>query len=283
MTFLARDSKTILLLGCPGLMEALAPQTESGLLLERNPNYSPVPPFSMYRCDLRSLVKVPEFFPMFELAIIDSPWYLDDLLAWMNVALSSLEVGRSVLFVLWPESTRPSARAEHEELVSALSGVGELMQIGKITYETPLFEKISRRAAGLAPFLRSGLLMKFTKSRFGTLRHRVRVGPGIWKRFSLSGAQLAIKVSPAENDVAEILGFEKGPTVLDSTSRRNSALSDINLWTSENVAGKLINPSFAAFGLESKLQSHLELARRLFRETLIGEQDVQALTWQHPE
>ena len=39
---------------------------------------------------------------MFELAIIDSPWYLDDLLAWMNVALSSLEVGRSVLFVLWP-------------------------------------------------------------------------------------------------------------------------------------------------------------------------------------
>jgi hypothetical protein len=157
--------RRVLLLGCPSLTSILSARVEKGVLLERNPNHQGTDVFAIHYCDLREQTTLPRLALKFDLAILDAPWYLDDLLAWLKVALSAVSIGTPVLFVLWPESTRPTAAAEHEQIWSFLRDVGEINILGAVYYETPLFEKITLAHSGLPEFVRSGTLVKSRKEQ----------------------------------------------------------------------------------------------------------------------
>ena len=279
----ASCAESIVLLGCPSLMSILSSQIKMGTLVERNPNHVSVAPFSRHCCDLRMRNDAPRFSSMFDLAIVDAPWYPDDLLAWIDVALSAIEVGKDVLFVLWPKNIRPSAQLEHEKIQIVLENIGELRQVGVVTYDTPIFEQISLKAANQTPLRRAGLLMRLTKRRSITLARDLNCGPGIWKRFSVGKGQVAIKIEPAADNESRAIEFEEMPHVLHSTSRRDCALSNVNIWTSENVVGRLKNPTSVAFGLAHRLTSHMHFVEEMFTESWLNTEDVKVKTWQHLE
>jgi hypothetical protein len=279
----AKTYKDVALLGCPSLMEPLASQISTGSLFERNPNQVAVSPFSLCRCDLRIADQIARAAKMYDLAILDSPWYSDDLFVWINTALSIVNLGGAVLFVLWPEDIRPLAPIEHENIRALLRNVGELQQIGTVTYETPLFERLSLREAGARPFQRMGLLFKLTKEKSESLAHHVQIGSAIWKRFSIGVAQVAIKLDPQAKNDSGILGFYERPFALQSTSRRDPALANINIWTSENVVGRLKNPSDVAQGLEAGSPPYLKFVKGMFRKSASTFENAQVMTWEHRE
>ena len=212
---MATSVERIVLLGCPSLVSVMEAQGKKGLLLERNPNHHSTQSFIVHRCDLRCRFLLPELPYKFELGILDSPWYLDDLFTWLNVALPILDIGRAVLFVLWPETIRPTAPAEHQTIFSALSSVGVLEQVGTVTYDTPFFEKLSLQQAGKPTFLRSGLLMKLTKLRSEKLIAGPTIGPEVWRRFGIGKAQVAIKLK-ASADTASRTFFIFGSALHSS-------------------------------------------------------------------
>ena len=280
---LAVGSQRVVLLGCPSLSNALADQVEMGVLLERNPNHYSTNQFTVHHCDLRDRTTLPQIPYKFDLGIVDAPWYIDDLLAWLNVALSAIDVGKTVLFVLWPESTRPAARTEHQIIWSALKSVGEFEQIGTISYDTPLFEKRTLQEAGVPTFLRLGLLVKLTKRKSITLAAKLNCGPGLWKRFGIGETQVAIKITAKADLDSDAFAFSGPPFVLRTTSRRDPSLAKINIWTSENVVGQLKNPTRYASGLSEGLPTYVQFLNRLFKLDVNPLKEAQVMAWEHLE
>jgi len=121
-------------------MEAASPKIDSGLLIERNPYHVPTDKFSLVRADLRFYAPRQKFAGAFDATIFDPPWYPDEFLTWARLALSYTRQGGSIFFLLWPEDTRPTAKAEHAKMFQALEAVGSLQFLGTINYELPPFE-----------------------------------------------------------------------------------------------------------------------------------------------
>jgi hypothetical protein len=280
----AAGSRRVVLLGCPTLMYALDRQVVDGVLLERNPNHRATNSFIVHHCDLREIA-VPKFPNKFDLAIVDAPWYLDDLFSWLNVALSAIDFEKPILFVLWPGHIRPTAQEEHQIIWAALENIGEIELLGSVSYDTPYFEKITLETAGQANAGRSGLLVKLTKRRDQRLVSKVALGQGVWKRFQIDKAQFAIKIEIDPNATGEAtsdpLALAREPFVLPSTSRREPSLRDINLWTSENVVAELENPAEFAFGLARGAYSHIRFLKGLCKGESNFSENAQVMVWVH--
>lgn len=144
----AADDENVLLLGCPSLVETLESQKHKGLLLERNPIHLGTSKFKVQYSDLRYFDTRAIINAEYDLAILDAPWYPADLCNWINLALGLVRDRASIIFVLWPESTRPSAKIEHAQIKASLDSVGLLTRVGSISYEMPLFEKESIETIG---------------------------------------------------------------------------------------------------------------------------------------
>jgi hypothetical protein len=161
---MASSASNVLLVGCPSLAPVLAISGLSGDLIERNPNYiGEESSFSAVHADIRFQTLPLEGASRFSHAFVDPPWYPQELLHWTNFALARVEDGGKVYFTLWPESVRTTAPDEHRRVLGAISGVGQLEQLGVVTYRLPLFEREAFQAAGKAASSREGLLFQLTK------------------------------------------------------------------------------------------------------------------------
>lgn len=109
-------AKSVALLGCPTVAAPLERSGQGGILIERNPNYEKIRGFEIVRADLRFYSINEQMVGAFDAVLADSPWYVDELLRWVDVGLSLAKLGGSVFFILWPESTRPTAREERESI-----------------------------------------------------------------------------------------------------------------------------------------------------------------------
>ena len=279
----AAGADRVVLLGCPSLMNVLGGKVEIGVLLERNPNHDSINGFAVYHCDLRDRSTMPRMPYTFDLGIVDAPWYVDDLLTWLNLALSVVDFGKDVLFVVWPENIRPSAPEEHQRIWSALKTVGEIEHLGTVSYDAPLFERLTLQQAGRPRFLRTGLLVRLTKRHFQPLAPEMSRGPAIWKRFGIGETQVAIRVTAAADVNSDAFALSGEPFVLPTTSRREPSLKRINIWTSENVVGHLKNPNQLAIGLSEGHPSYLEFLNRVLKVNLTFAKEGQAVAWEHLE
>jgi hypothetical protein len=277
----AGSADNVLLVGCPSLAPRLVRRARKVLLVERNPNYA---------CDDESIRVVyadlrfdsPALAGHFTQAFVDPPWYPQELLHWINFGLSQIEIGSFVFFSLWPESVRPSAREEHRKILSAMSKVGRLVQLGDITYELPLFERKALQAAGQAASKREGLLFRLTKQSHHLLEvPRFQKTRSEWWRFSLSEEQLAILVSPVVEQKSDEL-FEIAPFTLADTSRRNSNLPNINIWTSKNCVARLTNPSKFAERVAARDRASLLLLAEAMKMSFDPLNINWGRSWRHP-
>jgi hypothetical protein len=236
----------LLLIGCPSLMNVAALNISNGLLIERNPYHDCCEKFSIIRADARYYTARAKHRNGFDAAIFDAPWYPNEFLRWADLALSYVHRGGRVLFVLWPESTRPTAKCEHEKILSVLREVGSLEQLGRVSYRVPHFEEVSLELNPASRnFQREGLLFSLQKNIDAPLpKVEFRRSQNAWRRYQISGQQLAIKIYPSVKGRAQSSKFEIEPHVLNNTSRRNAELQLINAWGSNNVVARLNNPNF---------------------------------------
>lgn len=249
----------ILLLGCPSLVATLGHLGRRGSLIERNPNYlSPSDGFDVINIDLRfGMPKLAGEY-RYDLCVIDPPWYLHEFIRWMNIGLSQINLGGSILFSLWPETVRPSAKHEHSSIFEALSGVGRVETIGKTVYRLPAFEEVIFAATRLLPPQREGLLLRLIKQTEHLLDDSPFPFTGSeWFRFTLSGEQVALKVCAQEQQFVNTYEFDLAPFVLKSTSRRDPILPHINIWTSRNRVARLHSPISIVDGLNDQNETAL--------------------------
>ena len=227
-------------------MKFTSPLVTSGLLLERNPFHAAEVNFSMVRADVRYYSARSKFRGTYDAAVFDAPWYLDEFFRWADLALAHVRKGGRVFFVLWPEDTRPSGSQEHELIFSALQSFGSLDRVAVVDYDTPPFEAASLSSSGRhRSFKREGVLYSLVKKNEGMLPKVDFFKSGsIWRRYLISSHQFAIKISPKVSSKLSTSNFEIEPRILSDTSRRNTEISRVNAWASNNVVGRLEDPQF---------------------------------------
>lgn len=242
---IASNSK-LLLIGCPSLIPAVQHRISSGLIIERNPYHANSEKFESLVTDVRFYDPRAKYRQFFDAAVFDAPWYPAEFVRWLDLALAYTRVGGKVLFVLWPEDTRPSAPMEHRRILRLLQSAGELDCLGTISYEIPPFEEASiRKATHEQNFSREGILFSLTK--LSNLPFRIPSFPkssAIWKRYRLGSHQIALKFNSCERWNTTSINFSELPHVLSDTSRRNKEAKSANAWASNNVVARIENPYF---------------------------------------
>ena len=79
----------------------------------------------------------------------------------------------------------------------------------------------------------------------------------------------------------EELKFESAPIVLPNTSRRNPMLSDINIWTSENVVARIHNPKGFVEGLRAGRDDNLSFLSTWFSLQYDSIKEKRGVEWRH--
>jgi hypothetical protein len=273
--------QNILLIGCPSLMEQAESRISFGMLIERNPYHHGRPKFKLLRTDVRYHQRRLRFSNLFDATVFDSPWYPDEFLRWASLALSYTKIGGSIFFVLWPVDVRPTGQQEHKRIFDQLERVGSIEHLGIVSYEIPPFEMASlRERTPDANFTREGLFYRLTKQSDSPLPPiSFRESQIIWKRYRFGPHQLALRINPNERHRKRRDLFEVEPFVLSNTSRRNSDLSNINAWVSNNVAARVRDPHYLdAQIMKMKLGSKSHSASS-FLENMGLVADSEAFQW----
>jgi hypothetical protein len=175
----------------------------------------------------------------FDVIVLDSPWYPEDLLLWLDLALRLSKVGTTILFSLWPNRTRPSAAMETEAVFQRILSRGRTERFkDALRYLTPGFEHYSMPGIGNEwRFGDLGSLSVEKPQPLGLPRPRMRAA---WSRFAFDEFQVAVRVGASG-------GGETKPTIsriypswhIPTVSRRQTNLHKIEIWSSDNEVGQL--------------------------------------------
>lgn len=254
-----------LFLGCPSVAEALGAKGKGSVLIDRQPAVTCKFAGQVFQADVRSET-VLSSDAKFERIMFDSPWYPDDVMLWLDVALTHSDVGSEIYFTLWPNSTRPTAALEAEALLNEASLRGNLSRIDRaLRYETPGFEHIS--TVGVGNEWRTGDLVRLTvenPSPFRVSKPPLRLS---WRRFAFGSYQIALRSPDRGNQSPSISPIYRS-WHLPSVSRRQADLDKIQIWTSDNRVGSVSGGKHLGRALHALVQQEETTLRDSDREAL---------------
>jgi len=268
-------SSPIILMGVASLERTLRNRGMAVKLLDRNPAIQDAAMVDFRGNSTRvatqfhRLMKNPVIF-------LDSPWYLDDLLAWINFAIDTVDEISALYFSLWPELIRPNASHEREFIVESLETFGPV-RIWKdyLFYEVPLFEKLTYRQRGIKLDFcwRKGDLVELRPGkRLKNIAKPTNQRTHIWNRFLIGNRQIAIRDAvqseiPCMQPVDGVVDW-----CLDSVSRRDPRRGQIDFWTSNNIVSRLngsrefVSALTKFFGARTPFDRLTTLQRRALEE-----------------
>lgn len=173
-------------------------------------------------------------------AILDPPWYPDQLCDMLSEAASRCAIGAHVFLSAPSEAVRPSIRDDLRQIEATAIQCGlELVDhvAGMLGYRTPFFEMNALRASGIGTWLpewRRGSKRVYRKKCSGrTLVSKSPARSGF--EVTLSGVRLRLLDVAREGTTADLVPIHSGeifPTVSMRAPRRSEAV----LWTSGNRA-----------------------------------------------
>ncbi|TIS71220.1 MAG: hypothetical protein E5X11_01990 [Mesorhizobium sp.] len=228
---LVSSEATVLSVGTPSVSRYLDLASRDSILVDRQP---------FQNVSKHIVAEVGEVTLKIQksIAVLDPPWYPAEAKRWLAWAASVVGQGGQILVTLWPEHTRPTARAEREELARWVDGWGILDETGiAVDYLSPEFEQVAvRRPGGISSDgdARRGDLVSISVKSEPTMPPS-HIEPGRWIRFTINDYQLAIRDSPYStglSTVAQVPGAE-GWT-WPHVSRRARGRDSIGLWSSQN-------------------------------------------------
>jgi hypothetical protein len=179
----------------------------------------------------------------FATVLLDPPWYFPMVVDWLTKALAYTETGGRVLISVPGELTRPSAVLDQQAVIDAARPFGHVtVERGVLEYDTPLFELEALKAAGLPLTGRWRLgdliVVERNDQRLAPPPNIVPSGDVFgWLEFEAHGQIISVRSRPRDRSGgAQLLHEVPGVhgKVLDTVSRRDSRLPDVDLWTSHN-------------------------------------------------
>jgi hypothetical protein len=219
-------------------------------------------------------------------AILDPPWYPDDMCGFLWAAAAAAEPGAQIWMSSPPVGTRPKAEREISEVIEWAARAGlELVERldGVIRYLSPPFELSSHRAAhlgGVPLDWRTGDLLQFrVLSPLACARPPTAAGDVSWRRFVIDEIPIWVKIRP---DASAAIGNQllrgiASEDVLQTVSRRDPTRKEVDLWTSLNRVWASSHPAALAEVcgcLEAgDGQPDAAVATRLERDLSVGERE----------
>lgn len=180
---------------------------------------------------------------LFDVVLLDPPWYVDHTAAWIARALRLLRPGGHLILTLFPDLVRPSARNERSQLTSLMERLGSFCFLPfRASYTTPLFEHETLSAFGLSDLgqWRSGDLACLTVSDPRVSFEPTPVSEVRWQRVQLGSQVIAVRELSNEPHALLPLKFEPagsdGSFLLKSVSARDPIRQNVSVWTSRNRA-----------------------------------------------
>jgi hypothetical protein len=223
--------KRVLALGAPSIARRLERISCDVMLLDRQPE------FGLSRHIVADIDLLVHPISGFDTAIVDPPWYVDNLVHWTMYAASCVGPGGTVLSSAWPASARPGADDELNHAIATMSEWASVRQLPiHPEYEIPRFERLAIEVGGPGPLSvspRKGILLELSVTRKPE-RLAPLARPEIWQRFVIDGYQLAIRLGGPEAMAPRIarhsasIGW-RWPFV----SARAPGRSEIGLWSSD--------------------------------------------------
>lgn len=181
----------------------------------------------------------------YDFIVMDPPWYLDVYYRWLSWAANSSNVGTKIFLSIWPDSTRPLAQIEKNELFEWISDWADLEYFeNHLEYQTPQFEKMSYITKSNNK-KRLGDLVIITIKKTPTLKETKNTNDQ-WIRYLFNDYQLAIKLEKNDNnsDHVKLNKLENANEwIWPSVSKRTSGREKIQIWSSENEVGGIDNPT----------------------------------------
>ena len=287
----------VLMMGCPSLASFLGSTGREVSLVDIQPIdfiYS----IKYIRADLRfDYIKFD--YIQFDTIILDGPWYVDYLKAWLIQARLCSKPGSLIMFSLWPSDTRETAQAEINEIMSLANSFRPVSVTPNfLGYVTPQFKSAAAAAVGLhlGDHWRRGDLatVRVDKplGRIGDPKPAHLRGRKLWRRYTFDALQVALKITISPLDQPPVLTSIVKDNVLADVSRRLPLRSQIDLSTSNNVVLSIENShAFAeafdglATGIPARLSGKAAIALQLLYENRIVERTsiARVHSWQHFE
>lgn len=185
---------------------------------------------------------------MFDLAIIDPPWYTADIFSWISRVSSFVRPGGYIHMPLLQKFTRPSAIDDRIRITEFARNIGRVRISPRVfQYETPTFECEALYAASVPvidDWRIADLLSIRVTNEFVYQSHAKP--PDEWEAFVLQDQVVMLKKHPNcgvfsnQNDILAILP-DAVNGVLDSVSARDRRIESIDIWTSRNRVGTVFN------------------------------------------
>lgn len=227
----------ILAVGCPSIAQHFQKAGREAFLVDRQP----------FQCaetqillDLR--VGGPPV-PGFRTAIVDPPWYPEEVSIWIAWAANCVGAGGTVFASIWPENTRPSGEAEYVEARRWMETWSTVVQLEySPTYERPLFESIAQETPEpnrLAKSPRVGRLLEI-KVQTVPLLPMAHSRNENWLRFVFNDYQLALRMRDNTFTSPSILPISSADGwIWPFVSRRAPQRSQIDVWSSQSEVGEV--------------------------------------------
>jgi len=236
--------REILCIGTPTVAGALATLGQRTRLLDRNP--AVLLRFPQLRNSqsvyLNDIAQANEIRCRADVVILDAPWYLRDILAWVATAAQLVKPWGVVALSLFPPLVRPTAETERQKILDFLSGIGDTEVVeGALAYETPLFEREALRQTNLEQagnWRRGDLVIVKVRHKISGRRQQLQIpADPDWRTFWVSGQVIKTRVRKRRRpDASELLAKVDGLTsfTYPTVSARDTHRDMIDLWTSRN-------------------------------------------------
>lgn len=242
----ATHRESVAVLGAPSLYKHLA---DSGLdvwLFDKNTRIVEHLRKSGYsHLNEVDLMNPSPFSPQFHWVMADPPWYPEHYEGFMRAATQLMLPGGKLLLSVLPRLTRPTASSDRAFIIELAQNLGfDLVEIrpGALGYASPPFETEALREEGLVlGNWRRGDLFKFlltsnkpSESAFPPPYDN----EGEWITISLGMTTVRINCRTSTETLAFSFrpASSSGTARLRSVSRRSPSRSEVNVWTSRNIA-----------------------------------------------
>jgi hypothetical protein len=206
--------------------------------------------------------------------LIDPPWYFPEFGRWLDIALRAVELGGVVVLPLLGEQTRPTAAQERDRVLEFLKATGRVEVLREaVEYDIPVFEARALSAAGVSlsgPWRRADVAIAHVSRRpqdplrVPVSRNDDRLGGAVWTTYLIGAQVVKIRFSQTGSlagdgllePVAGVDGF-----TLDSVSRRDPRIDQIDIWSSRNRVARAVNAALLTRALRIAEASPLKGAR----------------------